>query len=113
MGIKTAGATAKSIMKAADPVAKVIDKPVMAVATKLGVSRGAALTATEGIQAAAMLTWTAPTALNAYQTSSGRYDAATWGTGVADIATGAGGGKFGGLVAVGSVIGLGAWELTD
>jgi len=113
IGIKTAGVTAKNIMKAADPVAKVIDKPVMAAAAKLGVSRGAALTATEGVQAAAQLAWTAPTAINAYQTSTGRYDAATWGTGVANIATGAGGGKFGGLVAVGSSIGLGAWELTD
>ncbi len=112
IGIKTAGVTAKNVMKAADPVAMVIDKPVMAVATKLGVSRGAALTATEGIQAAATLTWTAPTALNAYETTPGRYDAATWGTGAGNIAMGTGGGKFGGLVAVGSAIGLGAWELT-
>lgn len=113
VGIKTAGATAKNLMKAADPVAKVIDKPVMAAASKLGVSRGAALTATEGIQAAAQLAWTAPTAINAYETSAGRYDAATWGTGLANVATGTGGGRFGGLVAVGSTIGLGAWELTD
>jgi hypothetical protein len=113
VGIKTAGATAKSLMKAADPVAAVIDKPVMAAAAKLGVSRGAALTATEGIQAATTLTLTAPTAINAYETSTGRYDAATWGTGMANIAAGTGGGKFGGLVAVGSAIGLGTWELTD
>ncbi|MEU6480720.1 putative T7SS-secreted protein [Streptomyces sp. NPDC047017] len=113
IGIKTAGVTAKTAMKAADPVAAVIDKPVMALATKMGVSRGAALTATEGVQAAAALGWTAPTALNAYETSKGRYDAATWGTGAANIATGTGGGKFGGLVAIGSAIGLGAWELTD
>ncbi|MFF4535791.1 putative T7SS-secreted protein [Streptomyces aureus] len=113
VGIKTASTVAKNVMKSADPVAALIDKPVMAVATRLGVSRGAALTATEGIQAAAMFTWTAPTALNAYATSTNRYDAATWGTGVADVATGIGGGKFGGLVAIGSAIGLGAWELTD
>ncbi|MGW7239551.1 putative T7SS-secreted protein [Streptomyces sp. NPDC054804] len=113
VGIKTAGTVTKNIMKNVDPVAAVIDKPVMAVATKLGVSRDAALTATEGVQAAAILTWTAPTALNAYATSTGRYDAATWGTGVANVATGTGGGKFGGLVAIGSAIGLGAWELTD
>ncbi|WRZ90051.1 WXG100 family type VII secretion target [Streptomyces sp. NBC_01007] len=113
VGIKTAATVTKNIMKSTDPVAALIDKPVMAVATRLGVSRGAALTATEGIQAAAMLTWTAPTALNAYATSTGRYDAATWGTGVANIGTGTGGGKFGGLVAIGSAIGLGAWELTD
>ncbi|MEU4926809.1 hypothetical protein AB0G54_09935 [Streptomyces yokosukanensis] len=113
VGIKTAGTVTKNIMKNVDPVAAVIDKPVMAVATKLGVSRDAALTATEGVQAAAILTWTAPTALNAYATSTGRYDAATWGTGVANVATGTSGGKFGGLVAIGSAIGLGAWELTD
>ncbi|GAB2455171.1 hypothetical protein [Streptomyces incanus] len=113
VGVKTAGTTAKNVMKAADPVAAVIDRPVMAVASKLGVSRGAALTATEGIQAAAQLTWTAPTVINTYETSTGRYDAATWGTGVGNIATGAGGGRTGGIVAVGSVIGLGAWELTD
>ncbi|WP_411098098.1 putative T7SS-secreted protein [Streptomyces sp. x-45] len=113
VGIKTGSSVAKNAMKAADPVAAVIDKPVMAAAAKLGVSRGTALTATEGIQAAAQLAWTAPTAINAYETSTGRYDAATWGTGVANIATGAGGGKFGGLVAVGSAVGLGAWELTD
>lgn len=113
VGIKTAGATAKGLMKAADPVAGVIDKPVMAAAAKLGVSRGAALTATEGIQAAATLAWTAPTAINAAGTSPGKYDAATWGTGVANVAMGAGGGKFGGVVAIGSAIGLGAWELTD
>ncbi|MER6524613.1 putative T7SS-secreted protein [Streptomyces sp. NPDC001508] len=113
VGIKTAGTVTKNIIKNVDPVAAVIDKPVMAVATRLGLSRGAALTATEGVQAAAMLTWTAPTALNAYATSTGRYDAATWGTGVANIATGTGGGKFGGLVAIGSAIGLGTWELTD
>ncbi|MFE0820535.1 putative T7SS-secreted protein [Streptomyces sp. NPDC058847] len=113
VGIRTAGATAKNLMKAADPVVKVIDAPVMAVAGKLGVSRGAALTATEGIQAAAQLAWTAPTAINAYETSAGRYDAATWGTGAANIATGGGSGKVGGIVAVGSAIGLGAWELTD
>ncbi|WP_405735856.1 WXG100 family type VII secretion target [Streptomyces sp. NBC_00028] len=113
VGIRTAAVTAKDVMKAADPVAKMIDRPVMAVATRLGVSRGAALTATEGVQAAATLAWTAPTALNAYATSTGRYDAATWGTGVGNITMGTGGGKFGGLVAVGSAIGLGAWELTD
>lgn len=113
VGIKTGGSVAKNTMKAADPVAAVIDKPVMAAAAKLGVSRGTALTATEGIQAAAQLAWTAPTAINAYETSTGRYDAATWGTGVANVATGTGGGKFGGLVAVGSAVGLGAWELTD
>lgn len=113
VGIKTAGTTARNVMKAADPVAAVIDKPVMAVAGKLGVSRGVALTATEGIQAAAALTWTAPTAINAYETSTGRYDAATWGTGVANVATGTGSGKFGGLVAISSAVGLGAWELTD
>lgn len=113
VGIKTAGATAKGAMKAADPVAKVIDKPIMAAASKLGVSRGAALTTTEGVQAAATLAWTTPTAVNAYATSTGRYDAATWGTGVGNIATGTGGGKFGGAVAIGSAIGLGAWELTD
>ncbi|MFE9934815.1 putative T7SS-secreted protein [Streptomyces hirsutus] len=113
VGIKTAGTTARNVMKAADPVAAVIDKPVMAVAGKLGVSRGAALNATEGIQAAAALTWTAPTAINAYETSTGRYDAATWGTGVANVATGTGSGKFGGLVAISSAVGLGAWELTD
>ncbi|WP_328873119.1 WXG100 family type VII secretion target [Streptomyces sp. NBC_00287] len=113
VGIKTGSAVAKNAMKAADPVAAVIDKPIMAAAAKLGVSRGAALTTTEGVQAAAQLAWTAPTAINAYETSTGRYDAATWGTGVGNIATGAGGGKFGGLVAVGSAVGLGAWELTD
>lgn len=113
VGIRTAGATAKNAMKAADPVAKVIDKPIMAAASRLGVSRGAALTATEGVQAASQLAWTAPTAINAYGTSTGKYDAATWGTGVANIATGTGGGKFGGAVAIGSAIGLGAWELTD
>ncbi|MFE6163915.1 hypothetical protein ACFQ7F_33945 [Streptomyces sp. NPDC056486] len=113
VGIRTAGTTAKNVMKAADPVAKVIDKPVMAAAAKLGVPRGAALTATEGVQAAAQLAWTAPTAINAYETSTGKYDAATWGTGVANVATGTDGGKFGGAVAVGSAIGLGAWELTD
>lgn len=113
VGIRTAGATAKNVMKGADPVAKVIDKPIMAAAGKLGVSRGAALTATEGVQAATQLAWTAPTAINAYETSKGRYDAATWGTGVGNIATGTGGGKFGGAVAIGSAIGLGAWELTD
>ncbi|WP_217164810.1 putative T7SS-secreted protein [Streptomyces sp. AC512_CC834] len=112
-GIKTAASATRRLAKEADPVAMVIDKPVMAAASKLGVSRGAALTATEGIQAAAQLAWTAPTAINVYATSTGRYDAATWGTGVGNIATGAGGGKFGGLVAVGSTIGLGAWELTD
>ncbi|MGW0910914.1 WXG100 family type VII secretion target [Streptomyces sp. NPDC002784] len=113
VGIKTGSTVAKNAMKAADPVAAVIDKPIMAAAAKLGVSRGAALTTTEGVQAAAQLAWTAPTAINAYETSTGRYDAATWGTGVGNIATGAGGGKFGGVVAVGSAIGLGAWELTD
>ncbi|MFE9249591.1 putative T7SS-secreted protein [Streptomyces sp. NPDC007088] len=113
VGIRTAGTVTKNVIKSADPVAAVIDKPVMAVATRLGVSRGAALTATEGIQAAASLAWTAPTALNAYATSTGRYDAATWGTGVANVATGTGGGRFGGLVAIGSAVGLGAWELTD
>ncbi|MFJ3665788.1 putative T7SS-secreted protein [Streptomyces sp. NPDC090106] len=113
VGIRTGSSVAKNAMKAADPVAAVIDKPVMAAAAKLGLSRGAALTATEGVQAAAQLAWTAPTAINAYETSTGRYDAATWGTGVANIATGAGGGKVGGIVAVGSAIGLGAWELTD
>ncbi|WP_446045071.1 putative T7SS-secreted protein [Streptomyces olivaceus] len=113
VGIKTAVSATKRLAKEADPVARVIDKPVMAAASKLGISRGAALTATEGIQAAAQLAWTAPTAVNAYATSTGRYDTATWGTGVANIATGVGGGKFGGLVAVGSSIGLGAWELTD
>ncbi|MFI7347733.1 putative T7SS-secreted protein [Streptomyces sp. NPDC049936] len=113
VGIKTGGSVAKNAMKAADPVAAVIDKPVMAAAARLGVSRGAALTATEGIQAAAQLAWTAPTAINAYETSTGRYDAATWGTGLANVATGSGSGKFGGLVAVGSAVGLGAWELTD
>ncbi|GLW50951.1 hypothetical protein Stsp02_66120 [Streptomyces sp. NBRC 14336] len=113
VGIKTGSTVAKNAMKAADPVAAVIDKPIMAAAAKLGVSRGAALTTTEGVQAAAQLAWTAPTAINAYETSTGRYDAATWGTGVANVVTGAGGGKFGGLVAVGSAIGLGAWELTD
>ncbi|MFE1031464.1 putative T7SS-secreted protein [Streptomyces sp. NPDC058807] len=113
VGVKTAASATKRLAKEADPVVMAIDKPVMAVASKLGVSRSAALTATEGIQAAAQLAWTAPTAINAYETSTGRYDAATWGTGVGNIATGAGGGKFGGLVAVGSTIGLGAWELTD
>lgn len=113
MGIKTAAATTKRLAKEADPVAKVIDKPVMAAASKLGLSGGAALTATEGVQAAAATAWTAPTAINAYETSTGKYDAATWGTGVGDIATGHGGGKFGGTVAIGSAIGLGAWELTD
>ncbi|WP_143063683.1 putative T7SS-secreted protein [Streptomyces sp. Ag109_O5-10] len=113
VGLKTAGVTAKNIMKAADPVAAVIDRPVIAVATKLGVSRGTALTVTEGVQAAATLAWTAPTAVNAYHTTPGRYDAATWGTGVGNATMGTGGGKFGGLVAVGSAIGLGAWELTD
>lgn len=113
VGIKTAVSATRRLAKEADPVAMVIDKPVMAAASKLGVSRGAALTATEGVQAAAQLAWTAPTAVNAYATSTGRYDIATWGTGVANVATGAGGGKFGGLVAVGSTIGLGAWELTD
>ncbi|MFE7671699.1 putative T7SS-secreted protein [Streptomyces albidoflavus] len=113
VGIRTAGTTAKNAMKAADPVAKVIDKPVMAAASKLGLSRGAALTATETVQATAALAWTAPTAVNAYRTSTGRYDAATWGTGAANIVTGTGGGRFGGAVAIGSAIGLGAWELTD
>ncbi|MEV7884327.1 putative T7SS-secreted protein [Streptomyces sp. NPDC002817] len=112
VGIRTAAVTAKDVMKAVDPVAKVIDKPVMAVATRLGVSRGAALTATEGVQAAAMLAWTAPTAVNALGTSPAKYDAATVGTGAGNIVTGVGGGKVGGLVAVGSAIGLGAWELT-
>ncbi|MEU3441603.1 WXG100 family type VII secretion target [Streptomyces griseoincarnatus] len=113
VGIKTGSTVAKNAMKAADPVAAVIDKPIMAAAAKLGVSRGAALTTTEGVQAAAQLAWTAPTAVNAYETSTGRYDAATWGTGVANVVTGTGGGKFGGLVAVSSAIGLGGWELTD
>ncbi|WP_328342171.1 WXG100 family type VII secretion target [Streptomyces violaceus] len=113
VGIKTAVAATKRLAKEADPVLNVIDKPVMAAASKLGVSRGAALTATEGIQAAAQLAWTAPTAINAYETSTGRYDAATWGTGVANIATGHSNGKFGGVVAVASAVGLGAWELTD
>ncbi|MEV5979844.1 putative T7SS-secreted protein [Streptomyces sp. NPDC052114] len=113
VGIKTATSVTKRLAKEADPVAKVIDKPIMAAASKLGVSRGAALTTTEGVQAAAQLAWTAPTAVNAYGTSTGKYDAATWGTGVANIATGTGGGKFGGTVAIGSAIGLGAWELTD
>ncbi|WP_419997802.1 hypothetical protein [Streptomyces boninensis] len=113
VGIKTAGTTAKNVMKAADPVAKVIDKPIMAAATKLGVSRGAALTATEVTQATAQVAWTAPTAINAYQTSTGRYDAATWGTGVGNIATGSGGGKAGWVTAFGSAAGLTAWELTD
>lgn len=120
VGIKTAGQVAKNEMKGADLVANVIDKPVMAAATKLGVSRGTALTATEVTQAAAQTAWTMPTAVNAYQTSTGRADAANWGTGVGNIATGTpggGGGKFaaatGGVVAVGSAIGLGAWELTD
>ncbi|MBT2906904.1 WXG100 family type VII secretion target [Streptomyces cellulosae] len=113
VGIKTGSTVAKNAMKAADPVATVIDKPIMAAAAKLGLSRGVALTTTEGVQAAAQLAWTAPTAVNAYETSTGRYDAATWGTGVANVVTGTGGGRFGGLVAVGSAIGLGAWELTD
>ncbi|MDW4910940.1 hypothetical protein RB628_37900, partial [Streptomyces sp. ADMS] len=112
VGIKTTAAVTKRLAKEADPVARVIDKPVMAAAAKLGVSRGAALTATEGIQAATSLAWTAPTAINALGTSTGKYDAATWGTGVANIATGSSGGKFGGVVAIGSAIGLGAWELT-
>ncbi|MGY0068790.1 putative T7SS-secreted protein [Streptomyces sp. QTS137] len=120
VGIKTAGKVAKNEMKGADLVANVIDKPVMAAATKLGVSRGTALTATEVTQAVVQTAWTAPTAVNAYQTSAGRADAANWGTGVGNIATGTpggGGGKVaavtGGVVAVGSAIGLGAWELTD
>ncbi|MFJ4920400.1 putative T7SS-secreted protein [Streptomyces sp. NPDC088725] len=112
-GAKVGITTAKNVMKAADPVAAVIDKPVMSVATRLGVSRGAALTTTEGIQAAAQLAWTAPTAVNAYETSAGRYEAANWGTAVGNVAGGAGGGKFGGLVAIASSIGLGAWELTS
>jgi hypothetical protein len=112
VGIKTAVSTTKFLAKEADPVAKVIDKPVMAVADKLGVSRDAALTATEGIQAATTLTLTAPTAINAYETSPGRYDAATVGTGAANIVMGTGSGKFGGVVAIGSAIGLGGWELT-
>ncbi|MER7742476.1 putative T7SS-secreted protein [Streptomyces sp. NPDC096538] len=113
VGIKTGSAVAKNAMKAADPVAAVIDKPIMAAAAKLGVARGTALTVTEGVQAASQLAWTAPTAINTYETSVGRQDAATWGTGVGNVVTGSGGGKFGGIVAVGSTIGLGAWELTD
>ncbi|MFJ5291463.1 putative T7SS-secreted protein [Streptomyces sp. NPDC088348] len=112
VGLKTAGATAKGLMKAADPVAKVIDKPVMAAATKLGVSRGTALTVTEGVQAAAMTAWTAPTVLNLVDKTPGHGNASTWGTGVGDIATGIGGGKAGGVLAVGSAVGLGVWELT-
>ncbi|MGW0731938.1 putative T7SS-secreted protein [Streptomyces sp. NPDC002851] len=113
VGIKTGGKTAKDAMKAADPVAKAIDKPVMAAANKLRLSRGTALTATEVTQAAAQTAWTVPTAVNAYQTSTGRYDTATWGTGAGNIVTGSGGGKVGSIVAVGSAIGLGAWELAD
>ncbi len=72
VGIRTAGKVAKNEMKGADLVANVIDKPVMAAATKLGVSRSAALTATEVTQATVQTAWTVPTAVNAYQTSAGR-----------------------------------------
>ncbi|MEG3628539.1 putative T7SS-secreted protein [Streptomyces poriticola] len=120
VGINTAAKVAKNEMKGADLVANVIDKPVMAAASKLGLSRGAALTATEVTQAAAQTAWTVPTALNAWETSDGRADAATWGTGIGNITTAAPagmGGKgatiAGGVFALGSTIGLGAWELTD
>ncbi|WP_445526084.1 putative T7SS-secreted protein [Streptomyces cyslabdanicus] len=113
VGIKTAGVTAKNVMKAADPVALAIDKPVMALAGKLGLSRGAALTATEGVQAAAALTWTAPSAINAYETSKGRASVSAWATGAANITTGVGGGKFGGFMAITSAVGLGAKELRN
>ncbi|MFF4822826.1 WXG100 family type VII secretion target [Streptomyces sp. NPDC001312] len=113
VGIKTAGVTAKNVIKAADPVALAIDKPVMALAGKLGLSRGTALTATEGVQAAAALTWTAPSAINAYETSKGRASASAWATGAANITTGVGGGKFGGFMAITSAVGLGAKELWD
>ncbi|WP_436737391.1 WXG100 family type VII secretion target [Streptomyces sp. BBFR102] len=43
----------------------------------------------------------------------GAFKGAQAGYGAANIATGAGGGRFGGAVAIGSAIGLGAWELTD
>ncbi|MFE0175973.1 putative T7SS-secreted protein [Streptomyces sp. NPDC059002] len=113
VGLKTAGRTVARKIDEIDPVSKVIQKPLNAGATKLGVSRGAALTAGEGVQAATNLATTAPTALNAYQTSKGRYDAATWGTGAGNVINGSGGGKFGGAVAIGSVLGLGAWEISD
>ncbi|MCX4549934.1 MULTISPECIES: WXG100 family type VII secretion target [unclassified Streptomyces] len=112
VGVKTASATAKGLMKAADPVAAVIDKPVMAAATKLGVSRATALTVTEGVQATAMTAWTAPTVLNLVDPSDRNSAAATWGTGAGDIVTGIGGGKVGGAAAIASTIGLGVWELT-
>ncbi|MGW3508188.1 putative T7SS-secreted protein [Streptomyces sp. NPDC000994] len=112
VGIKTAASATKQLAKEADPVVRAIDKPVMAVASKLGVSRNAALTATEYIQAGTNLTLTAPTAINAYKKTASGTNAATWGTGAANIAVGTSGGKFGGAVAIGSLIGLGGWEVT-
>ncbi|MFE0132463.1 putative T7SS-secreted protein [Streptomyces sp. NPDC059037] len=113
VGLKTAGKTVARKVDEIDPVSKVIQKPLNAAAAKLGVSRGAALTAGEGVQAAGNLALTAPTAINAYAPSPQRLDTATWGTGAQTIVNGSGGGKFGGAMAIGSVIGLGAWEVSD
>ncbi|MEU4997435.1 putative T7SS-secreted protein [Streptomyces sp. NPDC021622] len=113
VGLKTAGKTVARKVDEIDPVSKVIQKPLNAAATKLGVSRGAALSAGEGVQAAGNLALTAPTAINAAGPSPERLDTATWGTGAQTIVNGSGGGKFGGAMAIGSVIGLGAWEVSD
>ncbi|MEU5307661.1 putative T7SS-secreted protein [Streptomyces sp. NPDC021562] len=96
--------------KAVDPALPLISRPVEAVATKLGTSVVNAQRISDGVQAAAGLAWTAPTAYAAVKPSDGSADAANWGTTVGNVAAGTGSGKFGGLAAIGSAIGLGVWE---
>lgn len=96
--------------KAVDPALPLISKPVEAVATKLGASTLNAQRISDGVQAAAALTWTAPTAYAAVKPSEGSADAANWGTTIGNVAAGSSAGKLGGITAIASVVGLGAWE---
>lgn len=111
IGISTAGKRTNFAAKEIVPAIRNITTPVEKVATRLGASTENAQRIADGVQAATVLGWTAPTAYGAARPSPGAADAANRGTALGNIVTGAGGGKFGSLVAIGSAVGLGAWEI--
>lgn len=109
IGISTGARAAQSAAKGVNPTLPVIVKPVEGIATRLGMSKAAAMNVADGVQAGFTGLLTAPTAINAANPTDQNASNANYATGTANVVTGSGGGKFGIATALASGVGLVGW----
>ncbi|WBB57807.1 hypothetical protein O7599_19190 [Streptomyces sp. WMMC500] len=109
VGISTGARVTQSAARGVNPAIPGIVRPVEGLATRLGMSRAAAMNVADGVQAGVTGLLTAPTAINAANPTDQNASNANYATGTANMVTGSGGGKFGVATAIASGVGLVGW----